>query len=193
MVRSVAQRRVSNHGLWVQASWPRPPPSFETRGLRPRSSGRGRSIGRRKKLPPGAIEDHLGGVERRHRKLIAVAAEQLEPFQLRQGLADLERDRDAERVLEPSLDPPLQLVLRRRRRSRRGEIIGEERLLALLLLGSPDDGFEHAGIVVGVAEIDVVGNLLVILERLALELEPLPYQEAAERHQAAERGERLPG
>src|SRR5215470_6996285 len=43
MVRSVAQRRVSNHGPSVQASWPRPPPSFETRGLRPRSSGRGLS------------------------------------------------------------------------------------------------------------------------------------------------------
>src|SRR5215472_10064367 len=27
-----------------------------------------------KKLPPGAIEDHQGGVERRHRKLLAVAA-----------------------------------------------------------------------------------------------------------------------
>src|SRR5215510_6231946 len=43
MVRSVAQRRVSNHGPRAQASRLRPPPSFETRGLRPRSSGRGRS------------------------------------------------------------------------------------------------------------------------------------------------------
>ena len=67
------------------------------------------------------------------------------------------------------------------------EVVGQERLLAFLLLGRADDVVEDAGVVVDVAEVDVVGELLLIHQRLALILHPLPRDEAAERDQPAHR------
>src|SRR5204863_813837 len=93
-------------------------------------------------------------------------------------LTDLELDCQAEGRFEPSLDPTLELGLRWRRRGSAQEIIRQERLLALLLLGRADDVIEHPGIVIDVAKIDVLAELLLMLERLALVAQPLPHHES---------------
>ena len=92
--------------------------------------------------------------------------------------------------LQPGLDAPVERVFGRRAARREQEVIGQERLLAFLLLGLADDVVEDAGVVVDVAVVDVVGQDLLVQQRLALESHPLRHDEAAERDQAAERGER---
>ncbi len=110
-----------------------------------------------------------------------------EPLELGERVAHLELDGDAECRLQPRLDPRFELARGRRRGGGAQEMVGEERLLAVLFLGGADHVVEHAGIVVDVAVIDVVGQLHLIFERLALILHPLPGDEAAERDEARER------
>ena len=66
------------------------------------------------------------------------------------------------------------------------EMVREERLFDLLFLGGADDVVENAGIIVDIAVVDVVGQLRLIFERLALIAHPLGDDEAAERDRRAQ-------
>ena len=80
---------------------------------------------------------------------------------------------------------------RHRFRRHHQAVIGEQRFLAFLLLRLVDQITENAGVVVDVAIVDIVGQLLLMDQRLTVEVSPLPQQEGAQREQAAERGQRL--
>src|SRR5262249_53334243 len=145
--------------------WARLHPGYKRSGL----------LGDRRRFPdvleiivPDLIEagERLAG--RRHAQMLAVALEQPEAVALAERVVDLEIDLDTERRLEPALDRVVELGLGRRRLGNAQEIVGEERLLAFLVLGGADDVVEYPGIVVDVAEVDVVGQLLLVLERLRL-------------------------
>src|SRR6202043_3286171 len=82
-------------------------------------------------------------------------------------------------------------LARQRRVCRQQAVIGQQRFLPILLLRLADEVAEDAGIVVDVAVVDIVGELLLMDQRLAVEISPLPQQEGAEREQAGERGQRL--
>jgi hypothetical protein len=69
-------------------------------------------------------------------------------------------------------------------------VIGEERFLDLLFLRRADHIVKNAGIVVDVAIVNVVGQLDLVLERLALIAHPLRDDEAAECDQRAQGGKR---
>ena len=89
------------------------------------------------------------------------------------------------------LDPRIECLARERRCRRQQAVIGEQRFLPVLILRLADHVAEDAGIIVDVAVVDVVGELLLMDQRLAVEISPLPQQEGAQREQAAERGQRL--
>src|SRR5262245_784432 len=75
---------------------------------------------------PLVIEPGERLLRRAYGEPLAVALEQLEPIELGQRVVDLEIDVDRERVLEPLLDAPVELVLRRRRGRCAQEIISQE-------------------------------------------------------------------
>src|SRR5262249_23077992 len=137
-------------------------------------------------IVPDVIDpfDRLFG--RRHRAALAVVAQQLQALKLGERVVDLEVDVEAERVEQPLLDVPVQLFLSRRRWQRAQEIVSEKRLFALLLLGGADDVVEDTGIIVDVAEVNVVGERLLIKERLPLVFDELAQHESAERDEPAQ-------
>src|SRR3954464_10267464 len=91
---------------------------------------------------PDIIEPRERLVGTWYRKLLAIAFQQSEPFEFAERIVDLEIDIDPECLMEPALDALIELFLCRRGGRRDQEIIGQERLLAFLILGGTNDGIE---------------------------------------------------
>ena len=81
--------------------------------------------------------------------------------------------------------------IRLRHRLAEKEEIGKQRFLAFLVLGRTDDGVEEAGIVVEIAEVEIVGDVELVAQCLALIFQPLMRDEAAESQKAAHHRDRL--
>jgi hypothetical protein len=86
---------------------------------------------------------------------------------------------------EKRLGARVERLARQRLVRRQQAIVGKQSLFPILVLRLADDVGEYAEIIVDVAVVDIVGRLLLMDQRLEVEISPLPQQEGAERKQAA--------
>src|SRR6185436_17323431 len=133
---------------------------------------------------PGLVETPGGLFQRYGRQLALGVVDQPQPAQLAYAVGDLEVELSFPTPREPVLDAAVQLVGGERSLRGAQEVVGEHRLLDLFLLRGVEQVVEHAGVVVEVAEVEVVRQRLHELDLAVLELAELAHEEAAERREA---------
>ena len=159
---------------------------IQCRGDRP--SGRRR---RSQKPLPLPIEPS-GRVDKRHRREAAIGLDdEIKLSQPRQSVIDVEIGENSDDSRQKLFDPRIEYVTRDGLRFDQQAVIGKQHFLPVLILRLADQVAEDAGIIVDVAVVDVVGDLLLMDQRLAVEISPLPQQESAQRQYSAERGQRV--
>ena len=108
-------------------------------------------------------------------------------FELGQRIRHLEVNVDAEGGGKPFLNPLVEGFGVGERAVKQEEMEGQKRFLRFLVFGCADQGFEHAGVVVDVLEVDVVGQFLLIAQLAVRIVRVLTKQESAGANEDRER------
>lgn len=135
---------------------------------RPRFQGSRGRIGRireQKEPVPDPIEHNERVIHWDNAETFTLSLEQSETLELSQRIVDLEIDVDTKGGGQPFLYARVQRFLIWWIACHKKKIVREEGLFAFLFLGCADNIVEDPGVIADIAEIDVIGDLLLVLER----------------------------
>src|ERR1700730_15850384 len=135
-----------------------------------------------KKIVPNLVQLEDCRLERRDKELLALTSHETKAIERFECIGDLEIAIDRRVFGEPRLDTACNLGRRWRYLRFADEVICKGRFLGFLVLGSGDQVVKNARIIVDIAEIDIFGELHVILQCLMLIFQPLAHGNATERH-----------